>query len=59
MSRTISAEEIDSKWLAKYEKEDRPAVLLDQLTWLKEIGFADIDVIWKYHNFAVYGGVKR
>jgi hypothetical protein len=28
------------------------------MLWMSEIGFADADVIWKYYNFAVYGGVK-
>lgn len=21
--------------------------------------FADVDVVWKYYNYAVYGGTKR
>jgi tRNA (cmo5U34)-methyltransferase len=56
MSRGMPEREIDSKWIPKYEAEDRPAKLMDQMTWLAEIGFADVDVIWKYYNFAVYGG---
>lgn len=40
------------------EEEDRPAKLIEQLNWLAEIGFTDVDVIWKYYNFAVYGGLK-
>jgi tRNA (cmo5U34)-methyltransferase len=59
MRRTISSEEIDDKWIPKYETEDHPAKLTDQLRWLTEIGFTDVDVIWKYYNFAVYGGAKR
>jgi tRNA (cmo5U34)-methyltransferase len=31
---------------------------MEQLTWLAESGFTDIDVLWKYYNFAVYGGRK-
>ncbi len=31
---------------------------MDQLAWLAEIGFTDVDVVWKYYNFAVYGGRK-
>jgi tRNA (cmo5U34)-methyltransferase len=58
MLRQIPAEEIEHKWLPKYYDEDRPAVLIDQLHWLREIGFAQIDVLWKYYNFAVYGGRK-
>jgi len=58
MRRSISDEEIEGKWIPSYEAEDRPAKLMDQLAWLAEIGFADVDVIWKDYNFAVYGGVK-
>jgi len=43
-------------WMPRYEAEDRPAPLVDQLTWLTTIGFRDVDVVWKYYNFAVYGG---
>ena len=39
-------------------EEDRPAVLMEQLSWLKDLGFADVDVVWKYYSFAVYGGRK-
>lgn len=59
MKRAISEEEIDTKWIPKYLDEDRPAKLLDQLSWLVEIGFAYVDVLWKHYNFAVYGGLKR
>jgi len=59
MLRNLSPEEIDVKWIPKYEAEDRPAKLTDQLAWLAEIGFADVDVIWKQYNFAVYGGRRR
>jgi tRNA (cmo5U34)-methyltransferase len=59
MSGGISGDEIESKWIQKYREEDHPAKLIDQLTWMTEIGFIDVDVIWKYYNFAVYGGVRR
>ena len=58
MRKTVSEEEIEQKWIKRYQEEDRPAKLIDQLNWLKDIGFVDIDVIWKYYNFAVYGGKK-
>lgn len=54
----VSAEEADEKWFPSYEREDRPAVLSDQLDWLGTCGFAVTDVIWKHYNFAVYGGKK-
>src|SRR3989338_100295 len=31
----------------------------DQLDWLKRAGFEDVDVFWKYWNFAVFGGFKK
>lgn len=43
----------------KYLAEDRPAVLLNELLSLKAAGFKDVDVFWKYYNFAVYGGYKK
>jgi tRNA (cmo5U34)-methyltransferase len=59
MRKRISAEEIERKWLPKYRVEDHPARLLEQLAWLAAIGFSDVDVLWKYYNFAVYGGIKN
>jgi tRNA (cmo5U34)-methyltransferase len=59
MRKNVSEEEINTKWIPKYYEEDRPARLMDQLHWLGEIGYTDVDVIWKYYNFAVYGGVKK
>jgi len=58
MLRSVPEEEIDGKWIAKYHAEDRPARVMDQLTWMSEIGFSGVDVLWKYCNFAVYGGTK-
>ena len=59
MNREVPKDEIEHKWIPKYEAEDRPAKLMDQLKWMEEIGFVDVDVVWKYCNFAVYGGVRR
>ncbi len=58
MNRQVSKEEILSKWIPTYNSEDKPAKLIDQLKWLEKIGYRNTDVIWKYYNFAVYGGVK-
>ena len=58
MRHNISEQEIEDTWIAKYQAEDHPARLVDQLSWLTEIGFAEVDVVWKHYNFAVYGGVK-
>lgn len=58
MMREVPEEEVDRIWIPKYYEEDRPARLMEQLTWLREIGFSSLDVIWKYFSFAVYGGQK-
>ncbi|KAF5076970.1 Trans-aconitate 2-methyltransferase [anaerobic digester metagenome] len=37
---------------------DKPAPLADNLKWLKEIGFVDVDVYYKYYNFVVLYGKR-
>jgi tRNA (cmo5U34)-methyltransferase len=58
MLQNISQDEMENTWLPKYYDEDRPAELTGHLAWLAEVGFADVDVVWKYYNYAVYGGTK-
>ncbi|NLG17688.1 MAG: methyltransferase domain-containing protein [Fibrobacter sp.] len=58
MNRSVSPDEIESKWIVKYKEEDRPASLMKHLKWLNEIGFQNVDVVWKYYNYAVYGGSR-
>lgn len=59
MKRQVCEEDIENIWIPKYLAEDRPARLTDHLNWLKKLGFDEIDVIWKYYNFAVYCGRKQ
>ncbi len=59
MLESVSRADVDGIWFPSYEREDRPAILLDQLGWLDEAGFDPVDVVWKRYNFAVYGGKKR
>jgi tRNA (cmo5U34)-methyltransferase len=35
---------------------DRPAPLVDQLLWLRELGFSRVDCTWRYIMYAVFGG---
>ena len=58
MLQGISREEVAEKWITKHLEEDYPAPLMHQLDWLLEIGFADVDVLWKCYGFSVYGGCK-
>ncbi len=37
---------------------DTPSPLFDQLTWLKETGFAAVDCFWLQAGHAIYGGYK-
>lgn len=39
-------------------KMDRPAMLDDNLRWLRESGFKDVDVYYKYYTFAIMAGRK-
>lgn len=59
MSKSVSWDEIENKWIVKYKEEDRPASLLQHIGWLEEAGFKNVDVVWKYYNYAVYGGYKQ
>jgi len=45
-------------WLRHAFEEDRPVELEDQLLWMKEAGFREIECIWRYKNLAVYYGMK-
>lgn len=58
MKQHLPQEEIENRWMQQYRDEDRPAVLTDQIKWLDNTGFKQVDIIWKYYNFAVYGGKK-
>jgi tRNA (cmo5U34)-methyltransferase len=58
MAQHVSTDEIDGKWIPKSQEEDRPAKLMDQIEWMAKIGFVEMDVLWKYYGFAVYGGVR-
>jgi tRNA (cmo5U34)-methyltransferase len=57
MSLNLSEEDVE-KTMSIYHNEDRPFPLMQELKRLKEAGFKDVDVICKYYNGAVYGGLK-
>lgn len=52
----LSQEEINSAY--ERTKLDKMSTLADQLNWLKESGFKDVDCVYKYFNFVVLFGRK-
>ncbi len=44
--------------LKNHRREDRPAVLMKELAELSRAGFRELDVVYKWYGFSVYGGVK-
>lgn len=38
---------------------DKPSTLVEQLTWLREAGFGEVDVFWMKAGHAVFGGRKE
>ncbi|MGR3178534.1 MAG: class I SAM-dependent methyltransferase [Candidatus Anammoxibacter sp.] len=53
-----SNNENDEMWLDKHLKEDMPATVEDQMSWLGKAGFSDVGCHWRYLNFAIFGGRK-
>ncbi|WP_308575422.1 class I SAM-dependent methyltransferase [uncultured Methanosphaera sp.] len=43
----------------KREHNDHPITITDHLRLLEDVGFKEIDVIWKYYSNAVYGGTRK
>ena len=45
--------------LERVHTNDRPAPLVDQLLWLRDLGFVRVDCTWRYIMYAVFGGWKE
>lgn len=58
MQKSYSNDFIKKEVLIKAKKHGRLSVLLDEIQWLKNIGFNHTEVFWKYYNFSVYGTIK-
>lgn len=58
MRRHVTEDEINNIWMLTYQNKDHPAKIMDQLSWLSQIGFQEVDIHWKYYNFAGYGVIK-
>ncbi len=51
-------EEQISASIARRQRFDRDATLFDQLRWLRDAGFGDVDCIYKHHFVAVFAAFK-
>lgn len=49
---------LENKLLERYQADDNPSELFDHLKWLEHSGFNQVETIWKYYNFAIFGGFK-
>lgn len=49
---------LGSDTLKKYQTDDNPSTLYEHLRWLENAGFNQVETIWKYYNFAIFGGFK-
>lgn len=58
MAKNHSHEDIENKWMPTHRAEDNPSKMSDHIKWLDDVGFKQVDVLWKYYNYGVYGGVK-
>jgi len=59
MEQNVSSNEIYEKWLPNYYADDRPTSLIAHLNLMEKSKFKEIDVIYKYFNYAVFCGRKR
>lgn len=58
MLENVSKNEVEDRWLKSHFEEDRPVTMMSELDALSSNGFKDIDIIYKYYNYAVYIGRK-
>ena len=59
MRQNYSQEQIEKEWLRRYYEKDHPFKLMEELEWMRQAGFTDVDVVMKYYNVAVYTGQKE
>ncbi len=62
MLKYFTIDEIEKRWYATNYEDIVPNIsmepLMEQLDWLCEIGYNDVDVVWKYYHRAVFGGYE-
>lgn len=54
----VTDEEI-TEHKGKRDANDIPTTLINHIKMLENVGFEEIDVIWKHYSNAVYGGTKK
>ena len=54
----VTDEEI-AEHKGKRDANDIPTTLVNHIRMLENVGFKEIDVIWKHYSNAVYGGTKK
>lgn len=57
-ARSLGVSQADLDAAQERMKHDRTATLADQLRWLDEAGFRDVDCAYKHYRFAVFSGRK-
>lgn len=58
-ARAMGASEADIEGAIERQKHDRCAAVGEQLRWLGEAGFSDVELVFRDLIFAVYGGRRR
>lgn len=53
-----SEEDMMEMIINRYFEEDRPTTIINHINWMQELGFKEIDIIWKRIKSVVYGGFK-
>lgn len=56
--RAAGADDQEIAAAARRMAHDRCAPLWDQMEWLRAAGFGDVDCVYKWGMFAVYGGTR-
>ncbi len=54
----LTLKSIEGKICPESDACDIPTTLENQIKWLKQIGFKEVDSAWKYFAFAIYCGLK-
>ena len=58
MQKSYPDDFIEKEVLEKAKKHGKLSVLLNEIQWLRSVGFSHVEVFWKYYNFSVYGAIK-